>query len=77
MSKNGFLSRFTNGSSAQEEAPSSPIAKSDMRRRLELLDNFEDLEIGWFWATDPSGSLIYLSESAARALGCEPEQIVG
>lgn len=77
MSKNGFLSRFTNGSSAQEEAPSSPIGKSDMRRRLELLDNFEDLEIGWFWATDPSGSLIYLSESAARALGCEPEQIVG
>ncbi len=77
MNKNGFLSRFTNGSNAQEEAPSSPIGKSDMRRRLELLDNFEDLEIGWFWATDSSGSLIYLSESAARALGCEPEQIVG
>ena len=77
MSKNGFLSRFTSGSNAQDDASLSPINKSDMRRRLELLDNFEDLEIGWFWATDPSGSLIYLSESAARALGCEPEQIVG
>ena len=77
MSKNGFLSRFTSGSNAQDDASLSPINKSDMRRRLELLDNFEDLEIGWFWATDPSGSLIYLSESAAQALGCEPEQIVG
>lgn len=77
MSKSGFLSRLTGATGTIDSEMLSPIGKTDMKRRLELLDNFEDLEIGWFWATDPSGALIYLSESAARTLDCEPEHIVG
>lgn len=77
MSKSGFLSRLAGANGSVDSEMLAPIGKTDMKRRLELLDNFEDLEIGWFWATDPSGALIYLSESAARTLDCEPQQIVG
>jgi diguanylate cyclase (GGDEF)-like protein/PAS domain S-box-containing protein len=46
-------------------------------QRLELLDQFEESEIGWFWATDAEGSLSYLSASAARKLGREPDELLG
>ena len=75
MTKSSFLSRFAG--SAESSVDSAPISKTDMKRRLELLDNFEDLEIGWFWATDPIGNLIYLSGSAVRSLGCETETLIG
>lgn len=79
MAKGGFLSRLSGGGTGTDgdQLIATPIGKGDMRRRLELLDNFEDLELGWFWATDAEGKLIYLSASAARTLGCEPEEILG
>lgn len=79
MAKGGFLSRLSGGGTGSDgdQLIATPIGKGDMRRRLELLDNFEDLELGWFWATDAEGKLIYLSASAARMLGCEPEEILG
>lgn len=79
MAKGGFLSRL--GASKQQdvetEQVSLPIGRDDMVRRLELLENFENLELGWFWATDAKGSLIYLSESAAAALGSDSASLVG
>jgi diguanylate cyclase (GGDEF)-like protein/PAS domain S-box-containing protein len=46
-------------------------------QRLALLDQFEDSDIGWFWATDAEGHLSYLSASAARRLGKEPAALLG
>jgi diguanylate cyclase (GGDEF)-like protein/PAS domain S-box-containing protein len=45
--------------------------------RLALLDQFEESELGWFWATDAEGKLSYLSASAAHRLGREPDQMLG
>ncbi len=45
--------------------------------RLALLDQFEESELGWFWATDDEGKLSYLSASAAHRLGLEPDQMLG
>ncbi len=42
-----------------------------------MLDQFEELSLGWFWATDASGKVTYLSESAADMIGLEPGQIMG
>ena len=50
------------------------IAEGD---RLALLDQFEESELGWFWATDSEGKLSYLSSSAAHRLGREPDQMLG
>lgn len=79
MSKGSFLSRFSSGGSTDpaEETHAAPISKGDMKRRLELLNNFEDLELGWFWATDKNGDLIYLSQSAIRNLDCDSSEVIG
>jgi len=61
----------------QVPAPLCPIQNSDVLRRVELLDSFEQAGLGWFWATDSVGRVIYISESAARSLGLESEHIIG
>ena len=62
---------------ADTAAALSPISASDTRRRLELLEDFEAAGIGWLWASDPQGRLIYLSQSAAESLGIQTENLIG
>ena len=45
------------------------VRPGDSTRRLALLDDFEQAGIGWIWATDAAGHLIYLSDNAAMSLG--------
>ena len=79
MAKSNFLSRLGGSKPVEPEVPamSVPIRTEDSQQRLELLDNFENLDLGWFWATDAKGQMIYLSESAASALGSDSGSIVG
>ena len=52
------------------------ISPRDGARRLELLDDFETAGLGWMWATDPEGRLIYMSQSAAAKLGVPLEDLL-
>ena len=45
--------------------------------RIRILDQFEQAGIGWIWASDAEGRLIYLSEGASGALGRSAEDLVG
>jgi diguanylate cyclase (GGDEF)-like protein len=45
------------------------VLPGDTSRRLQLLEDFEQAGIGWIWATDAEGRLIYLSENASEPLG--------
>ena len=54
-----------------------PIKLTDVSRRVELLDSFENAGLGWFWATDAHGRLIYLSSMAAEMLGMEDDEYLG
>lgn len=54
-----------------------PIGAADIRRRVELLDSFENAGLGWFWATDRHGRIIYISDNAAKKLGCSVDDILG
>ena len=45
------------------------IRLDDAQRRLALLDDFESAGLGWLWATDAEGRLIYVSPTAAEKLG--------
>jgi len=54
-----------------------PISAKDTARRVELLDSFENAGLGWFWATDRQGRVIYLSDNAARKLGCSLDDVIG
>jgi diguanylate cyclase (GGDEF)-like protein/PAS domain S-box-containing protein len=77
----GFFSRSARAKEMDgaglEEAPLCPIAASDAARRVELLDSFEAAGLGWFWATDAQGRLIYLSENAALKLGWIGDEAIG
>lgn len=77
----GFFSRSARARNdediAPENAPLCPIAVSDVARRIELLDSFEAAGLGWFWATDAQGRLIYLSENAAEKLGWKDGEAIG
>ena len=78
----GLLSRLT-GSSTKvakaggEDAPLAPILSSDLARRAGLLDSLEKSELGWFWASDGAGRLIYLSEPAADRIVENGEEVIG
>ena len=77
----GFFSRSVRATAdedaASDEAPLRPIAASDAIRRVELLDSFEAAGLGWFWATDAQGRLIYLSDNAAEKLGWSDGEAIG
>ena len=76
----GFFSRARTAAERDEvpeNAPLVPIDVSDVVRRVELLDSFENAGLGWFWATDAQGRLIYLSPNAAQKLGWEHDSTIG
>lgn len=78
MAKGSFLSRLSNSSGSEVGSePISAIAKGDSKQRLELFDSFENLNLGWFWATDARGRMTYLSNRAAQRIGKEEKSILG
>ena len=78
MSKPGFFSKLGSGRNRSGAATAlAPISATDIHARVELLNNFEDLRLGWFWATDSKGRLVYLSNSAIEVLGGDRDVIIG
>src|SRR6478752_7666676 len=74
MAVRGILRGLTGGKSSEAEVEAGPgeadvVAPGDAGRRLQILDDFEHAGIGWIWATDAQGRLIYLSENASERLG--------
>ncbi len=46
-------------------------------QRLRLLNDFEQADLGWFWATDADCRLSYLSENAAAQFGPRASGLIG
>ena len=66
----GFLRTGRGESAAQDESrPQSSRADG-------LLEEFESSGKGWFWETTRDGTLSYISDSVARALGREPADLL-
>ncbi|RPF72520.1 putative bifunctional diguanylate cyclase/phosphodiesterase [Aurantiacibacter spongiae] len=61
---------------AHSETPGT-VRQDDTTRRLAILDDFEQAGIGWIWASDAEGRLIYLSEKAAEKIGSPLEDVLG
>ena len=81
MAIKGLFARKGDDGAARARPPSSgdlrPISRSDSAGRLALFDSFEDSGLGWFWATDALGRLIYLSDAAASQLGEGVQDVLG
>ena len=61
--------RSGSGSATEESRPQSSRAER-------LLEEFENSEKGWFWETTREGTLAYISDSVAGALGREPADLL-
>jgi diguanylate cyclase (GGDEF)-like protein len=72
----GFGNR-TNDHTSVAHNGAAIITPADSRRRLELLDDFEQAGISWLWATDDEGRLIYISETAMETLECPVTSLLG
>lgn len=58
--------------SAPRQAESTPE-----ELRLRVLDEFDRAGIGWIWATDAQGKLIYLADQAIKKLDRSAEELIG
>ncbi|HEY6816310.1 MAG TPA: EAL domain-containing protein [Croceibacterium sp.] len=74
MAVSRILRGLTGGGSSAAADDTGPaeaavVAADDSAQRLQILDDFEQAGIGWIWATDAQGRLIYLSQDAVTKLG--------
>ncbi len=81
MAVRSILKGLTGGGSHAPEDPTdvgdaSVVRPGDTSRRLQILDDFEQAGIGWIWATDAEGRLIYLSENASEKLGKPADELL-
>jgi diguanylate cyclase (GGDEF)-like protein/PAS domain S-box-containing protein len=66
----GLLKSARGGEDSRLEALSPGL------RAEKLLEAFETSGKGWFWETNREGNLSYISDSVARTLGREPEDLL-
>ena len=81
MAVRRILKGLTGGGShasggSTESGDPSVVTPGDTSRRLQILDDFEQAGVGWIWATDADGRLIYLSENAAEKLGKPSDELL-
>ena len=62
--------------SREEERVRLARERAQARWRI-ILSEYEETRQGWFWETDRRSLLTYVSAPVARALGVEPEDLIG
>ncbi|ABC63044.1 putative bifunctional diguanylate cyclase/phosphodiesterase [Erythrobacter litoralis] len=78
MSVRSLFQGRSSGSDASSAAnDAGVIGPGDTRRRLQVLEDIEQSGIGWIWASDADGRLIYLTEGACQHLDRGPEELLG
>lgn len=70
----GFLGKI--GSRIGSQAPAGPYNIKPAEALL-LLQNYEESQQGWFWSTDASGNLTYITASIAEVLGDKSSELIG
>ena len=70
MAVRNILKGLSGSAAAEATGPSAAC-------RLEVLDDFEQAGIGWIWASDGNGKMIYLSPAAFAKLGLETGDLIG
>ncbi|GAA4036470.1 putative bifunctional diguanylate cyclase/phosphodiesterase [Parerythrobacter jejuensis] len=66
-----------NGESGTAKNQGDVITRKDTARRLEVLEDIEQAGIGWIWASDAEGRLIYLTDGALEKLDRQSGDVLG
>ena len=53
------------------------LSAHDTALRLQVIEDIEEAGIGWIWASDAEGTLVYITDAAAQSVGCTPEDLTG
>ena len=69
--------RRTAGATQASPSPARRASSGRVEDTLALVQNFERSGQGWFWATNASGCLSYLTETLAETLGVDPATVIG
>lgn len=72
--RGGLLSRIGARMGGRKQTTSSSL---DMAEAMRLLQNYEESRQGWFWTTDSSGCLTYVTDLVAEILGKERGDLIG
>ncbi len=75
MPLKGFLSK--NGSRAGRSSGAHSASALSDTEKLAMLDELEQSGLGWFWASDKSGNLTYLSPAIADRIDVPLDEILG
>ncbi|MCW3847730.1 EAL domain-containing protein [Sphingomonas sp. LB-2] len=74
-----------NATAATSARRASPFARwgggkrdtAEQDEHSRLLRNYEEMGLGWFWATDAEGRITYISEQISTMLGGAPDALIG
>ncbi len=75
MSLKGLLS--SRGGAASRRPPTIAASALSDGERLAMLDELEQSGQGWFWASDVSGQLTYISGTIAARLDVPLDELIG
>lgn len=74
----GLLSRLTTKPAQGEKSDTGVSVRSfNHASRAALLESLENSDLGWFWASDADGRIVYLSLPAAQRVGQPVDAITG
>jgi len=71
----GFFGKLGSRMSRPRSEPA--VANLHTRDALLLLQNYEESGRGWFWATDASGRITYITDAVARLMGRTSGALLG
>lgn len=71
------LATFRQARTDQKGLWEKRVAELRGERAERLLSEYEDAGRGWFWETDRTGRLTYISETLARTIGSSAEALIG
>ena len=72
-----FQGRSAPSADAPAASDAGVIGRDDSKRRLQVLEDIESSGIGWIWASDANGRLIYLTDGACESLGETRDNVLG
>ncbi|MEP1421901.1 MAG: EAL domain-containing protein [Erythrobacter sp.] len=73
----GLFSKLSGGQLSASAAEHRQMVAHDPNRSASLLAGLEAANLGWFWESDASGRLTYLTDSAISAAGREKDSFIG
>ena len=71
------LQRRRGAEASSRRGASGFALEAQARKSQHFVEEFESSGRGWFWETDPAGTLSYVSRQLAEDFQCEPEELLG